>query len=166
MKIKLISKKRPHINKIINSIQNNITGTDQVAVDFIIEEDVISSLFSNNKKPLTINIYGQDFKQLENIGNDITSLLKKNKKVGNISTGFDKGSPEYKINIDRDKLFSFGINISSLAQTLKTSLTGEVPTKFRLQDEEIDIRVRLDKKYREKVAFSYIQFLTSLPGSP
>ena len=57
----------------------------------------------------------------------------------------NKGKPETRILIDREKLNSLGLTLAEVGQTLRIALTGDDESKFRDGANEYDIRIRLDE---------------------
>lgn len=58
------------------------------------------------------------------------------------------GSPELRARIDREKMASFGLNVSDVGSTLRTAYAGDDAGKYREGDDEYDIRVMLDEHFR------------------
>ncbi|MEE9904766.1 MAG: efflux RND transporter permease subunit [Chlorobium sp.] len=58
------------------------------------------------------------------------------------------GSPELRARIDREKMASFGLNVSDVGATLRTAYAGDDAGKYREGDDEYDIRVMLDEHFR------------------
>lgn len=59
------------------------------------------------------------------------------------------GNPEIRASIDREKMASFGISIAEVGAALRTAYAGEEAGKYREGENEYDIRVMLDKYYRQ-----------------
>ena len=64
----------------------------------------------------------------------------------------DVGRPEIHIEIDRVKVAAHGLNVSQVAQGMRTLFYGTAATQFREKDDEYDILLRLDEPYRRSIA--------------
>ena len=44
--------------------------------------------------------------------------------------------------MDRDRLAALGLDLGEMSETLRTRVQGSVPTRFKEEDRQIDVRVR------------------------
>jgi HAE1 family hydrophobic/amphiphilic exporter-1 len=102
-------------------------------------------------KPLSIEIYGDDFDESDQMADKVSEIVKSVKGTINVTISRDKGNPEYWIKVDRDKAALAGITISDVAQTMRSSVYGYAATKFRSLGDEYDIFVRLKESQRKKL---------------
>jgi multidrug efflux pump len=64
---------------------------------------------------------------------------------------YDAGRPEVKVIIDREKAALYSMNTSIIANSIRTAINGFEASKYRINEEEYDITVRLEGKNKEKV---------------
>ena len=57
-----------------------------------------------------------------------------------IKSSTEGGNPELHITFDRDRLASFGLNLSDISQIVRTKIQGSVATEIQRDDRSIDIR--------------------------
>lgn len=57
----------------------------------------------------------------------------------------EDGNPEISVKVDRDKMNSLGLNVSTVGMTMQTAFSGNTDTKFRAGDTEYDINIRYDE---------------------
>ena len=74
------------------------------------------------------------------------------------------GLPQVDIVIDRERLYSLGLNIASVGQEIRANIAGTTSTKFRKDGEEIDIVVKLDERDRTKLGDLEQIFVTNTQG--
>jgi HAE1 family hydrophobic/amphiphilic exporter-1 len=60
--------------------------------------------------------------------------------------------PELQILIDRERAGSLGLSASQIANSVRNAMAGQVATKYRLEGDEIDVRVRLAEQSAEKLS--------------
>lgn len=150
LKVILNSGRRPHIATIVETLKKEIPVGEQIRVNYVIKENVIETIFAHNVKPVHVEIYGKEMEVLKRVGFDLRERLAKVQGVVNCTTLYDRMDPELKINIDRNKIATLGLRISDIASTIKSAIHGDVVTKYREKDEEVDIRVRLREEDRNE----------------
>jgi HAE1 family hydrophobic/amphiphilic exporter-1 len=114
--------------------------------------------FSMGGKPLTVHVYGNNLATLRDISQNILTVIKTIPGVKEVESSFAKSRPEYHFVIDRQKALIFGLAPLEVQMALQSANLGTVATQYRTGDEEIDVRVILDKKYRDK-----LDYLRQLP---
>jgi multidrug efflux pump subunit AcrB len=96
-----------------------------------------------------IQIKGEDFAILENISTDIQRKIKDVHGLTELRDNFEKGKPELRIRIDREKAALLGLNTSQIASTIRTAINGTEASKYRLGQDEYDITVRFSEDFRK-----------------
>lgn len=129
------------------AIENN----DSVKLQVIPAKSILSDIFSGADTGITIEVSGNDLNGIKRISKEIETELFKIVEFTDITTSFRDETPELLVELDRDKMAFFGINVENVAKTLKGSLKGEVATKYRENDYEFDIFVRLREGDRSGV---------------
>ncbi|SDI87888.1 efflux RND transporter permease subunit [Chryseobacterium jejuense] len=81
----------------------------------------------------------------------ILDLLKKVPGAVDAELSTDSGNPEVQVNIDRDKMASLGLNLSSVGQTMQTAFNGNTDGKFRAGEYEYDINIRFGDANRQSI---------------
>lgn len=104
---------------------------------------------ASNKKPVEVNVYGKNLITLREITDSIAAVMKTVPGLKDIESSFSKGRPEYHFAVDRQKALTYGLAPIQIQAALEAANLGKVVTIFRTQDEEIDMRVMLDDRYRK-----------------
>lgn len=81
----------------------------------------------------------------------ILELLKKVPGAVDAELSTDSGNPEVQVTIDRDKMASLGLNLSSVGQTMQTAFNGNTDGKFRAGEYEYDINIRFGDVNRQSI---------------
>lgn len=100
-------------------------------------------------RPMTLNIVGNDLKELETYLEKIKPWIAKNPGLLDVDTNFRTGKPEFQVIPNKRKLELLGISSVSLGQELRAQIEGVTTAKFREKGLEYDIRVRLDESQRD-----------------
>jgi hydrophobic/amphiphilic exporter-1 (mainly G- bacteria), HAE1 family len=103
-------------------------------------------------KPIQISIKGPDMAMIDKISVQVCELMRSIPGTVDIDRSLDRDKPEIRVGIDRKLASDLGINLESLAVTMRTLLTGEVATQFEDKDgDAYDVRVRLADSQRRSV---------------
>lgn len=99
--------------------------------------------------PIQINLKGTNLENLTKASDIVKEALKEIKELADVNTDYRNPKPEIIINIDRERAARLGASTMQIASALKTFVDGDVASRFRTGEKQIDIRVRADKDIRE-----------------
>jgi HAE1 family hydrophobic/amphiphilic exporter-1 len=94
------------------------------------------------KTPIEVILFSDDLEALTAWAPVLADKLATVPGLVDIRSSLEEGNPELQIIFDRDRLASLGLDMRSVAETLRDRVLGSVPTRFREEDRQIDIRVR------------------------
>jgi HAE1 family hydrophobic/amphiphilic exporter-1 len=92
--------------------------------------------------PLEVNIFGYDLEVMNRFAGEVQAALAGVEGVKDVKASLEFGNPEIDVEFDRVRLSSLGLAIEDVANTVRTKIKGDVPTKFKEEDRQVDIRVR------------------------
>ncbi len=101
--------------------------------------------------PVNIEIAGDDYDKLGKIAEQIKDKIKNVPGLVDLKDNYDVGRPELKIEIDREKAALFGLNTSQVASSIRTAINGSEASKYRVNEDEYDITVRLREDQRNNI---------------
>ncbi|HEY6953036.1 MAG TPA: efflux RND transporter permease subunit, partial [Bacteroidota bacterium] len=107
--------------------------------------DEISITGQAGGAPIWMFVTGSNPDSLEATGRMITDALRKTPTVIEVNTSTEMGNPETRIDVDRQKMSTFGLTVYDVGSTLRVALTGDDESMFREGQSEYPIRVALDK---------------------
>ncbi|HRI46645.1 MAG TPA: efflux RND transporter permease subunit [Ignavibacteriaceae bacterium] len=99
--------------------------------------------------PVTIQVSGDDYSKLGQIAEQIMVEIQDTPGLVDLESNYDVGKPEIRIIINREKAALYGLSTGLIANTVRTAINGSVATKYRVDEDEYDITVRLRKDQRE-----------------
>jgi len=103
-------------------------------------------------KPIQISVRGPGLVELDHISTQVTDIIRGVPGVADVDRSLDRDKPEVKVRIDRKTASDLGINLDSVAVTLRALLNGEVATQYEDEDgDAYDVRVRLTEQKRRSV---------------
>ena len=107
--------------------------------------DEISITGQAGGAPIWIFVTGNNTDSLEATSNIIREALRKTPTVNEVKSSIEMGNPETRIEVDRQKMSTFGLTVYDVGSTLRVALTGDDESMFREGQYEHPIRVALDK---------------------
>jgi cobalt-zinc-cadmium resistance protein CzcA len=87
-------------------------------------EDNMEEAVSGVKGELSVKIYGDDFKTLEQKGNDVVSTMSKIPGVADLGLFRIIGQPNLNFTVDRLAAARFGINVADIQDAIQTAVGG------------------------------------------
>jgi len=135
-------KKTDEIEKEIRQKLSEIPGLkSQVAMVGMFESEY-------QDYPLTMYIKGPEIRVLDEVSARVLDMMTQIPGVADPDRSIRSGKPEMRVIIDREKASRLGISTAQIATTLRSLVDGDVATKLRQGEKEIDIRVILPPEQR------------------
>ena len=103
------------------------------------------------KTPVEVVLYGENLETLRDYSIDLANRLSSISGLVDVRSSLEAGNPELQVVFNRAKLASLGLDMGVLSETLKNRVQGVVPTRFKEEDQQIDIRVRNIEANRSSV---------------
>ncbi len=94
------------------------------------------------RTPIEVEVYSQDLGELHAVAADIARRMAGVPGLVDVRASTELGNPEVQVRFRREALASLGLELSRVAQAVRTKIQGDVATRFTEGDREIDIRVR------------------------
>tara|TARA_Y100001972_G_scaffold125079_1_gene175554 strand:+ start:1524 stop:5348 length:3825 start_codon:yes stop_codon:yes gene_type:complete len=103
------------------------------------------------RAPMGIKVYGPDLKTIEAFGMQLEKYLKEVPSVKKEAVFADRivGKPYLEIDIDRDKIARYGLNIRDVQDYIETAIGGMQLSTTVEGRERFPIRVRYAREYRD-----------------
>jgi HAE1 family hydrophobic/amphiphilic exporter-1 len=103
------------------------------------------------KAPLEVEISGYDLDNLIRVSETIRTKMRASGKFTEIESTQAPGHPEIQILFDQERAAKLGLDTADLANRVVNSVQGDVATRYRLNDREIDVLVRGSEGDRSSV---------------
>lgn len=134
--------------RILDEIREKVKGIPSAQVTVEQEQSGPPS-----GKPINIEIMGDEFDELIDISNRLTDHIESQDTSGieQLSSDLQNNNPEIIVDIDEVQANSYGLSNAQLGNELSTALLGQPISTYRDQDEEYDIRLRLQEEYRSNI---------------
>lgn len=140
-----ITLKPEYISQTVEVIENLKKETESIPGIFVFFSEAGPGA---DAKELDVEFIGDDPKTLQEIAKEAAKIVGGIEGIQQVALRFREGKDEIVLNFDRKKAASNRLSSAEVANAMKTSLTGSIPTKYLEDDREIDIKVRFDEKDR------------------
>lgn len=105
-------------------------------------------------KAISVEVSGDEFNKLLSLSDSILGIIDKSHIEGieGLTMDLQTDKPELLISLDRDKVRRYGLSTLMVANTIRTALFGQKVSDFKEGEDEYDIQLRLQDKYRYDLA--------------
>jgi HAE1 family hydrophobic/amphiphilic exporter-1 len=106
------------------------------------------------KTPIEIDLYGESLEPLREYSDRLAARLRELPGFVDLRTSLEAGNPELQVRFDRERLAALGLDMAQMSGVLRDRVQGAVPTHYKEEDRQIDVRVRnreVDRKTIEDV---------------
>lgn len=97
---------------------------------------------------LAVKIFGPDFNMLDSTARVVKDVLKDVRGVDDLGILRNLGQPEFRIELDQQKMAQYGVNIADANSVIEMALGGKAATQLYEGERKFDIRIRYDKEFR------------------
>jgi HAE1 family hydrophobic/amphiphilic exporter-1 len=102
--------------------------------------------------PVQIFISGTNTDSILTTSERVASALRKTESITDIKFSSEKGNPETRIDINRQKMAELGLTVMDIGTTLQVALTGNDDSKYREGSYEYPIRIAIDRFDRTSIS--------------
>ncbi len=133
---------------IENDLRQYLNKLPDVEVRFA---DRGEEAFMGGGGDIVIQLFGYDLEVAKALANDIEQKVSINKEIVETEVSVKEAAPELKIQLKRDRIADLGLSTSQIGQVIRTSILGNVVSQYREGGDEYDIRVQLQKEFRQNI---------------
>ena len=101
--------------------------------------------------PVSIEVYGEDFDTLAELAARIMRAIENVPGLVDLQSDFEEALPELQFHVDRHRAALLGLDTRSIGFFLRTAVHGAEASKFRPEEDEFDITLRLPLHQRDSV---------------
>jgi len=108
----------------------------------------VDELTSGVKSDIAVKIFGEELEVLDRVGREISSILNEIEGTDNHYLEQSSGQPYFNIEIDREAVASFGLNVNDVQRVIETGIGGSIAGEIFEGQRRFDIVVRLPENLR------------------
>jgi len=112
-------------------------------------EDAVDEALTGLKSALAVKIYGPDLNVLQSKALDIKRSLSQVPGFTELTIVRELGQPSLLIDVDRDKIARYGINVADVEAVVQAAVGGQAATQVIQGEKLFDLVVRMKPEFRE-----------------
>ena len=97
---------------------------------------------------MAVKIFGPDFLVLDSTANAVMDELKKVKGIEDLGVLRNLGQPEFRIELDQQKMAFYGINTADANAVIEMAIGGKAATQLYEGERKFDVRLRYQQEFR------------------
>src|SRR5438067_988087 len=139
-------------DELVDAMRTRVEGFPGVKFNF---SQVIQTrndeLISGINAQIAVKIFGEDEDTLRKLGDQIRDAMSHVNGVEDLAVEQSAGEEHLEIDVDRDRIARYGLNIADVLQVAKIAIGGDSATDVLEGQRRFAIFVRLNEEYRNQV---------------
>ncbi len=111
-------------------------------------EDAVDEALTGLKSSLAVKVFGSDLQVLQDKALQIKGVLEHVPGFTELTVVRELGQPTLVINVDRDKIARYGINVSDVEDVIEAAVGGGAATQVIQGEKLFDLVVRMQPQFR------------------
>ena len=111
-------------------------------------EDAVDEALTGLKSSLAVKIYGDDLTVLQDKAVQIKNTLSRTPGFTDLTVIRELGQPSLLIDVDRDKIARYGINVADVEAVISAAVGGQAVTQVIQGEKVFDMVVRMQPQFR------------------
>lgn len=125
-----------------------------------------NELLTGAKQDVVIKIYGEDLDILSDLASGVGSKIRSVKGVQDLYIEEVTGLPQIQIQLNRDKIAQYAINVEDINDAVETAFAGQSAGLVYEGERRFELVVRLDSAYRTDIADVKNMYINTPSGQP
>ncbi|MGB7759445.1 MAG: efflux RND transporter permease subunit [Bryobacteraceae bacterium] len=96
-------------------------------------------------------IQGPDLKKLAQYSDELLTKMRTISGLTDVDSTLRSGTPEVRLDVDRARAADLGVSVADIEQALNTLVAGQVASTFNAGEDQYDVRVRAQERFRGDV---------------
>jgi len=135
--------------KLIESINQKLSAFPGIIFNYTQPaEDAVDEALTGLKSSLAVKIYGDDLTVLQDKAIQIKNTLSKVPGFTDLTVVRELGQPSLLIDVDRDKIARYGINVADVEAVISAAVGGQAVTQVIQGEKLFDLVVRMQPQFR------------------
>ena len=135
--------------KLIESINRKLSAFPGIIFNYTQPaEDAVDEALTGLKSSLAVKIYGDDLGVLQDKAVQIKNALAKVPGFTELTVVRELGQPSLLIDVDRDRIARYGINVADVEAVISAAVGGQAVTQVIQGEKLFDLVVRMQPQFR------------------
>jgi cobalt-zinc-cadmium resistance protein CzcA len=135
--------------QLITSLDKKLSAFPGIIFNFTQPaEDAVDEALTGLKSSLAVKIYGTDLNVLQEKAVQMKNVLAKVPGFADLTVVRELGQPSLLIDVDRDKIARYGINVADVEAVISAAVGGQAVTQVIQGEKLFDLVVRMQPQFR------------------
>ena len=135
--------------ELIKSIDRRLTAFPGIIFNYTQPaEDAVDEALTGLKSSLAVKVYGTDLNVLEDKALQVKNVLQSVPGFTELTVVRELGQPSLLIDVDREKIARYGINVSDVEAVIQAAVGGQAATQVIQGEKLFDLVVRMQPQFR------------------
>ncbi|MFZ5596064.1 MAG: efflux RND transporter permease subunit [Bacillota bacterium] len=161
IKLKPLQERSVSTEQMVEKLRNQLN--DIPGAKFTVQVSDQSGMSAG--APISVRITGDDLNVLKDLGGIVENEVKSVQGTRNVTSSIEKAKPELQVLIDRQRAGQYGITVGQVLAAARTAFDGQVISKVRTGNDEIDVRLMYPDDYRLDINNVSNTMITSATGA-
>jgi len=149
--------------ELIEDLQKQLTAFPGIIFNYTQPaEDAVDEALTGLKSALAVKVYGADLNVLQEKALEIKRRLSQVRGFTELTVVRELGQPSLIVQVDRDKIARYGINVADVEGVVQAAVGGQAATQVIQGEKLFDLVVRMKPQFRENAQ----QIASLLVGTP
>jgi len=149
MRLKDIDERERTVWEIADDFRAQIALIPEVATSSV---STSTQGFGGSGNTVDIEIYGYDFDITNLYAKQVLERIKTLEGAKDVTISRKNDKPELQVVLDKDKLSEHGLSTAQVSTFVRNRVNGLVPSYFKEEGEEYDIKIRFEEEYRNSIS--------------
>ena len=143
----------PNKAALIESINKKFTAFPGIIFNYTQPaEDAVDEALTGLKSSLAVKVYGEDLNVIQDKGIQIKNTLSRVPGFTDLTVVRELGQPSLLIDVDRDKIARYGINVADVEAVISAAVGGQAVTQVIQGEKLFDLVVRMQPQFRSNAS--------------
>jgi cobalt-zinc-cadmium resistance protein CzcA len=135
--------------ELTKSINDRLTAFPGIIFNYTQPaEDAVDEALTGLKSSLAVKVYGPDLQVLQDKALQIKNVLQHVPGFTELTVVRELGQPSLLIDVDREKIARYGINVSDVEAVIQAAVGGQAATQVIQGEKLFDLVVRMQPQFR------------------
>ncbi len=135
--------------QLIESINKQLTAFPGIIFNYTQPaEDAVDEALTGLKSSLAVKVYGEDLNVLQDKAIQIKNTLSNVPGFTELTVVRELGQPSLLVDVDRDKIARYGINVADVEAVISAAVGGQAVTQVIQGEKLFDLVVRMQPQFR------------------
>ncbi|MDQ2085679.1 efflux RND transporter permease subunit [Herbivorax sp. ANBcel31] len=143
-----LSQRSRSTNDIVEFVRKEVEGIPGADITV---RDAGMDMAAMGGSPVELQIYGDNLDELSQISYEVVNIVEDVEGTREVESSVASGRPEAGVYVNRNRASQYGLSTMQVSSAISTSLQGQVATRYRVDGDEIDVRL----KFPDEVTRTY-----------